>query len=109
MTKKVVLPPQEGKPSDVEEVKAASNYLRGTLAESMQDELTAGIPDWDNKLLKFHGSYLQDDRDQRVERERKNWNRLINLWCVSVCRPGLRHRSSGSNWMNWRTNTETVQ
>jgi len=71
VTKKIVLPPQEGKPSDVEEVKKASNYLRGTLAESFQDELSAAIPDWDNKLLKFHGSYMQDDRDERVERERK--------------------------------------
>ncbi len=71
VTKKIVLPPQEGKPSDVEEIKQASNYLRGTLAESFQDEVTSGIPDWDNRLLKFHGSYLQDDRDQRVERERK--------------------------------------
>lgn len=71
VTKKVVLPPQEGKPSDVEEMKAASNYLRGTLEQSMQDELTSGIPDLDNRLMKFHGSYLQDDRDQRLERERK--------------------------------------
>lgn len=71
VTKKIILPPQEGKPSDVEEMKAASNYLRGTLAESMQDELSSGIPDLDNRLMKFHGSYLQDDRDQRLERERK--------------------------------------
>ncbi|SOC03457.1 sulfite reductase (NADPH) hemoprotein beta-component [Ureibacillus xyleni] len=71
MVEKIVLPPQDGKPSDVEDIKAASNYLRGTLVESMQDELSAGISDWDNRLMKFHGSYLQDDRDQRLERERK--------------------------------------
>nr|WP_232337040.1 assimilatory sulfite reductase (NADPH) hemoprotein subunit [Lysinibacillus timonensis] len=71
MTKKIVLPPQEGKPSDVEEIKSTSNYLRGTLVESMQDEISAGIPDSDNRLMKFHGSYLQDDRDQRLEREQK--------------------------------------
>lgn len=71
MVEKIVLPPQEGKPSDVEEIKAESNYLRGTLAESMEDELSAGISDWDNRLMKFHGSYLQDDRDVRQERERQ--------------------------------------
>lgn len=71
MTKKIVLPPQEGKPSDVEDIKAVSNYLRGTLIETMQDEISAGIPDADNRLMKFHGSYLQDNRDQRLERERK--------------------------------------
>ena len=71
MVEKIVLPAQEGKPSDVEEIKAESNYLRGSLAETMENELTSGIPDWDNRLMKFHGSYLQDDRDQRLERERK--------------------------------------
>ena len=71
MAEKIILPPQEGKPSDVEEIKAESNYLRGSLAETMREEITSGIPDWDNRLMKFHGSYLQDDRDQRLERERK--------------------------------------
>ncbi|RUL56534.1 assimilatory sulfite reductase (NADPH) hemoprotein subunit [Lysinibacillus antri] len=71
MVEKIVLPPQEGKPSDVEEIKIESNYLRGSLVESMADETSAGISDWDNRLMKFHGSYLQDDRDQRLERERK--------------------------------------
>lgn len=71
MTKKIVLPPQPGELSDVEQIKLKSNYLRGTLEESFQDPLTAGIPEDDNKLLKFHGSYLQDDRDLRAERERQ--------------------------------------
>src|SRR5699024_5988380 len=63
MTKKVTLPPQTGELSDVESIKRESNYLRGTLQETMEDPITAGIPDDDNRLLKFHGSYLQDDRD----------------------------------------------
>ncbi|MED4715773.1 assimilatory sulfite reductase (NADPH) hemoprotein subunit [Bacillus badius] len=61
----------EGSPSDVERIKEESNYLRGTLAETLADPLTAGIPDDDNRLMKFHGSYLQDDRDVRNERERQ--------------------------------------
>jgi len=61
----------EGPPSDVERIKRESRYLRGTLEVSMQDPLSAGIPDDDNRLLKFHGSYLQDDRDLRNERQRQ--------------------------------------
>lgn len=71
MVEKIILPPQEGKPSDVEDIKAESNYLRGSLKETMEYPISSGIPDWDNRLMKFHGSYLQDDRDQRLERERK--------------------------------------
>ncbi|MET1031547.1 assimilatory sulfite reductase (NADPH) hemoprotein subunit [Domibacillus tundrae] len=60
-----------GAPSDVEEIKERSNYLRGTLAEVMQDRISAGIPDDDNRLMKHHGSYLQDDRDLRTERQKQ--------------------------------------
>lgn len=45
--------------------------MRGSLVESMEEELSSGISDWDNRLMKFHGSYLQDDRDVRLEREQK--------------------------------------
>lgn len=62
---------QDGPPSDVEEIKEKSNYLRGNLAETMENPLSAGIPDDDNRLMKFHGSYLQDDRDLRNERQRQ--------------------------------------
>jgi sulfite reductase (NADPH) hemoprotein beta-component len=71
MSQKVVLPPQTGEPSDVERIKRESNYLRGTLAETLVDSITSGIPDDDNRLMKFHGSYLQDDRDLRNERQRQ--------------------------------------
>lgn len=60
-----------GPPSDVERVKEESNFLRGSLVEEMENPITAGIPDDDNRLMKFHGSYMQDDRDLRVERQRQ--------------------------------------
>lgn len=59
------------KHSDVEDIKIESNYLRGSLEESFQNELTASISDWDNRLMKFHGSYMQDDRDLRLERQKQ--------------------------------------
>ena len=71
MTEKIKIAPQDGSFSDVERIKTESNYLRGTLAESMVEPISSGINDDDNRLMKFHGSYLQDDRDVRAERAKK--------------------------------------
>ena len=54
-----------------EYIKEASDYLRGTLAEGLADEITGAIVEDDQQLVKFHGMYLQDDRDLRGERTRK--------------------------------------
>lgn len=61
----------DGPPSDVERIKRESDYLRGTLKESMLEPLSSGISDDDNRLMKHHGSYLQDDRDLRIERQKQ--------------------------------------
>jgi sulfite reductase (NADPH) hemoprotein beta-component len=66
-----ILKAPDGPPSDVERIKIESNYLRGTLKEVMLDRTSAGIPDDDNRLMKHHGSYLQDDRDLRNERQKQ--------------------------------------
>ncbi|MGG3939415.1 assimilatory sulfite reductase (NADPH) hemoprotein subunit [Anoxybacillus kestanbolensis] len=71
MVEKFLLTAPDGPPSDVERIKQESNYLRGTLKETMEDRITAGIPEDDNRLMKFHGSYLQDDRDLRAERQKQ--------------------------------------
>jgi sulfite reductase (NADPH) hemoprotein beta-component len=57
--------------SEVEHIKARSNLLRGTLAESLADPLTGAIAPADTQLIKFHGSYQQDDRDLREERRQQ--------------------------------------
>jgi len=57
----------DAKPSAVEGYKANSRALRGTLRE----ELAANsdkFNDADKNLLKFHGSYQQEDRDARKTR-----------------------------------------
>lgn len=64
-------PQQEGPPSDMERIKKDGNYLRGTIADGLEDRISAAISDDDNKLLKFHGSYQQDDRDLRNERRQQ--------------------------------------
>lgn len=71
MSIKQPLTAPEGTPSDVERIKRESDYLRGSLKASMQEGLSAGINDDDNRLMKFHGSYLQDDRDVRNERQKQ--------------------------------------
>jgi sulfite reductase (NADPH) hemoprotein beta-component len=62
--------------SPVERIKQNSDALRGTLAEGLKDELTGAISDDDQSLVKFHGMYLQDDRDRREERAEKKLERL---------------------------------
>jgi sulfite reductase (NADPH) hemoprotein beta-component len=64
-----VAPAKTDPPSPVEIIKKASRGLRGTLVESLADPLTGAIRDADTQLIKFHGSYMQDDRDIRAERE----------------------------------------
>jgi sulfite reductase (NADPH) hemoprotein beta-component len=54
-----------------ERIKEASRYLRGTLAAGLAQEITGAIVEDDQQLVKFHGMYLQDDRDLRAERRRK--------------------------------------
>ncbi|MBS0214778.1 MAG: assimilatory sulfite reductase (NADPH) hemoprotein subunit [Proteobacteria bacterium] len=55
----------------VEEIKRDSQRLRGTIAESLLDPVTGAFPHDDERLVKFHGSYLQDDRDLREERRKQ--------------------------------------
>jgi sulfite reductase (NADPH) hemoprotein beta-component len=57
--------------SHLEYIKAASRFLRGGIAEGLADPVTGAIGDDDTKLLKFHGSYQQDDRDLREERRKQ--------------------------------------
>lgn len=64
-------PPVDAPHSDVEDIKRRSNYLRGSLTETLQDPITGSIPEDDNRLMKHHGSYMQDDRDLRNERARQ--------------------------------------
>jgi sulfite reductase (NADPH) hemoprotein beta-component len=64
-------------PSRNERIKEASDYLRGTLAEGMREAVTGAIVEDDAQLLKFHGMYLQDDRDLRAERTRKKMEKAF--------------------------------
>jgi len=58
-------------PSPNEAIKANSRFLRGTIADGLTRVETGALADDDQQLTKFHGIYLQDDRDLRAERGRK--------------------------------------
>jgi sulfite reductase (NADPH) hemoprotein beta-component len=57
--------------SPVEHIKKRSNYLRGTIVESLADPATGALAEDDTQLTKFHGFYQQDDRDERAGRTRR--------------------------------------
>ena len=66
--------PQSATPtqlSPLEHIKADSRFLRGTIDRGLSDRTTGAISEPDTKLLKFHGSYQQDNRDVRDERRRQ--------------------------------------
>ena len=56
---------------NVEEIKAESRSLRGTIQESLGADSNHFSED-EYQLLKFHGTYQQDDRDQRAARKAQN-------------------------------------
>ena len=70
-----------------ERIKEASDYLRGTLVEGLREEITGAIVEDDQQLVKFHGMYLQDDRDLRPERTRKKMEKAF-AFMIRVRVPG---------------------
>ena len=69
----------KNKLSSIERIKTASDSLRGSISESLKDEITGAIREDDKALIKFHGMYEQDDRDRREERAVKKLDRLYSF------------------------------
>ena len=55
----------------VEDIKSESRRLRGSLLDSLADPVSGSLRESDQTLIKYHGSYQQDDRDIRDERRRQ--------------------------------------
>jgi sulfite reductase (ferredoxin) len=64
----------------VEQIKAESHALRGNIGESLEAD-TSHFSEEEMQLLKFHGTYQQDDRDQRIARKQQN---LDKAWIFMV-------------------------
>lgn len=69
----------EKKFSPIEKIKISSNGLRGTLKQSITDDITGALRQDDQSLIKFHGMYQQDDRDKREERSTKKLEWLYSF------------------------------
>ena len=83
----VILLPTPATHSEVEHVKIASRYLRGTIVESLANRLTGALNPDDTHLIKFHGSYQQTDRDLDSERKRQKLEPLFSFM-IRVRVPG---------------------
>jgi sulfite reductase (NADPH) hemoprotein beta-component len=71
--------PIEWNPSAVETIKINSNYLRGTIVESLNDTATGALAPDDTQVIKFHGSYQQTDRDLDGERKKQKLEPLYSF------------------------------
>ncbi|MEQ1715068.1 MAG: NADPH-dependent assimilatory sulfite reductase hemoprotein subunit [Hyphomicrobium sp.] len=71
--------PMTDKRARNEIIKETSRQLRGTLAEGLADVVTGNIAEDDHQLIKFHGSYIQDDRDVRGERAKKKLEKAYSF------------------------------
>jgi sulfite reductase (ferredoxin) len=63
------------KVSKVEQIKLVNEGLGGLLFEEVPDLTTDRVSEDAYQLLKFHGSYQQEDRDQRKERKKQGLGR----------------------------------
>src|SRR5690606_24395873 len=70
-----------------EGIKTRSNYLRGTIAEGLADLSTGSLTEDDQQLIKFHGSYQQDDRDLRPIRRTHKLHKACSL-TIRIRGPG---------------------
>lgn len=73
------MPEQQANLSSTERIKQASDSLRGTLKESVENDVTGNLFEDDVALVRFHGMYVQDDRDRREERAAKKLERLYSF------------------------------
>ncbi|GES80661.1 sulfite reductase subunit beta [Rhizophagus clarus] len=86
---------EEPKKTD-DDMKVESNFLRGTIAEGLEDTSTGALSERDTKLTKFHGIYQQDDRDLRDERKAQGLEKAFQFM-VRVRVPG--GISKASQWL----------
>lgn len=64
--------------SKFEQLKANSQHLREPLASELENDLPF-FTDGAVQILKFHGSYQQDNRDNRLKGQAKDWGMMLRL------------------------------
>ncbi|MEH2292779.1 sulfite reductase, ferredoxin dependent [Nostoc sp.] len=76
MVKSAPSPIASRKPSKVEGIKENSNFLREPVASEILEE-TTHFTENAVQLLKFHGSYQQDNRDNRTKGQEKDYQFML--------------------------------
>ncbi|MBF2008484.1 MAG: sulfite reductase, ferredoxin dependent [Chlorogloeopsis fritschii C42_A2020_084] len=76
MVKSAPPPIASRKPSKVEGLKERSNFLREPVATEILEDTTHFSEDA-VQILKFHGSYQQDNRDNRVKGQEKDYQFML--------------------------------
>jgi sulfite reductase (ferredoxin) len=76
MTTSSTSAPGARKPSKAEGLKERSNYLREPVATELLQE-TTHFTEEGIQILKFHGSYQQDNRDNRVKGQEKDYQFML--------------------------------
>jgi sulfite reductase (NADPH) hemoprotein beta-component len=79
-----------------EQIKKNSNYLRGNLAQDLQNQITGSLTNDNHQLIKFHGIYEQDDRDRRQIRMQKKLEKDYSFM-IRLRIPG--GRITSKQWM----------
>jgi sulfite reductase (ferredoxin) len=85
------------KRSAVEGIKEKSRWLRGTLADELARPDSDHFGDEDKQLLKFHGSYQQEDRDARKSRPKTGVAGKHYMFMVRLKLPG--GKMTGRQWL----------
>ena len=84
---------KQTKGSKVEVAKSKSSFLRGTVDEVLRDKTVDRFEHDDLQLLKFHGTYQQDDRDLRKPRRDEGLGKAYSFM-LRVTLPGGRLTAS---------------
>ncbi len=79
----------DAQPSRVEAAKQTSRYLRGSVDQVLADRQVDHFQHDDLQLLKFHGTYQQDDRDLRKSRRAQGLDKAYSFM-LRVTLPGGR-------------------
>ena len=90
-------------------IKESSRHLRGTIAAGLDDVVTGTIAKDDQQLVKFHGTYLQDDRDVVAERARKRLEKAFSFMIRVRIPAASPHPRNGSPSMTSPRNMPMVR
>lgn len=79
-----------------EGIKTASQHLRGNLKAEFADVSTPVVSADSEQLIKFHGTYQQDDRDQRIPLKRAGKDKAYSFM-LRVRLPG--GKATSAQWL----------